>query len=135
MAPSLSSGSLLDKQIKTSLMSDVFSLVGIIPIDRNSLKKEEKKVNVNMNIRTKFKSYSHVMSSREIGDLNDEEVNIIAENQEEMQRLGRFERIFPLKENIDTYEKYFEVKRVNNALTWKSIKSDNDLLLPYLTRI
>ena len=135
VAPSLSSGSILDKQIKTSLMCDVFTLVGIIPVDRTSLKKEEKKLRHNLNPRTKFKNYSAIMNSKELGELNDEEVRIIAENQEEMQRLGRFERVFPLKENFEKYESFFDVKRLNNAITWISMSSEDDVLAQYLSRL
>lgn len=42
--PSLSSSSPMDKQIKTTLLSDVFSTIGIIPYDRKKyLKTEENK--------------------------------------------------------------------------------------------
>lgn len=40
VSPSLSSGSLLDKAIKTSLMCDVFTLIGIVPYDRKLYEKE-----------------------------------------------------------------------------------------------
>lgn len=134
VAPSLSSGSILDKQIKTSLMCDVLTLVGIAPFDRASLKKE-KTIRTSLNPRTKFKNYSMIMNSKELGELNDEEIRVIAENQEEMQRLGRFEKVFPLKSNFAKFERFFDVKRLNNAITWVSIDSEVDFLAPYLTRI
>jgi tubulin polyglutamylase TTLL4 len=134
VAPSLSSGSALDKQIKTSLMCDIYTLVGLVPFDRAMFKTEEKR-NKSMNTRTNFKNYSNVLNSELLTDLSEDEVRIIAENQEEMSRLGRFQRIFPLKENALIYEKYFEVKRVNNALTWKSMMVEYDVLDGYLTRV
>lgn len=135
VAPSLSSGSILDKQIKTALMCDIFTLVGVLPYDRTILKKEEKKNLHEFTHKLKFKNYSNVMNEQKFGDLNENEVKVIADGQDEMQRLGRFERIFPLKENIDVYEKFFDVKRINNAITWVSIKSEVDVLSGYLTRI
>ncbi len=39
--PSLSSSSPLDKQIKTTLLSDVFSIVRVVPYDRKKYIKEE----------------------------------------------------------------------------------------------
>lgn len=134
VAPSLSSGSKLDKQIKTALMCDIYTLIGIVPYNRSTFKHEEKH-NKHANTRTTFKNYQSVMTTDNIGELSDEEVRTIAENQEELQRLGQFERIFPLKGNIQAYEKYFEVKRVNNALTWKSMTVDHDMLQGYLTRL
>lgn len=41
--PSLSSSSPLDKKIKTSLMSDVFNTIGIIPYNRKKYMKQEEK--------------------------------------------------------------------------------------------
>ena len=134
VAPSLSSGSALDKQIKTALMCDIYTLVGVVPYIRSALKHEEKR-NKSANTRTTFKNYQFVLSNDPIGDLSEDEVKVIAENQEELQRLGQFERIFPTKESIPVYEKYFEVKRVNNALTWKSMTVDYDLLQGYFTRL
>ena len=39
--PSLSSSSPMDKQIKTSLLSDIFNMVGVMPYDRKKLIKDE----------------------------------------------------------------------------------------------
>ena len=40
VSPSLGSGSVLDKKVKTSLLCDTFNLVGFIPYNRKELKKE-----------------------------------------------------------------------------------------------
>ena len=42
--PSLSSSSPLDKQIKTSLLSDIFNTIGIVPYDRKRYIKEEEDI-------------------------------------------------------------------------------------------
>ncbi len=39
--PSLSSSSPMDKQIKTTLLCDVFNIVGVVPYDRKKYVKEE----------------------------------------------------------------------------------------------
>eukprot|EP00826_Nyctotherus_ovalis_P028789 TRINITY_DN2269_c0_g9_i1.p2 TRINITY_DN2269_c0_g9~~TRINITY_DN2269_c0_g9_i1.p2 ORF type:complete len:123 (+),score=36.81 TRINITY_DN2269_c0_g9_i1:633-1001(+) len=39
--PSLSSSSPLDKKIKTTLLSDIFNLIGMVPYDRKKYIKEE----------------------------------------------------------------------------------------------
>jgi hypothetical protein len=43
-----------------------------------------------------------------VDTLNDEDYEILADLEEEQQRKGHFNRIFPLSSNVDTYSKYFE---------------------------
>lgn len=38
--PSLSSSSLMDKRIKTSLLSDIFNTIGVIPYNKKKIEKE-----------------------------------------------------------------------------------------------
>ncbi len=38
--PSLSSSSQLDKKIKTSLLSDIFNTIGVVPYNRKKIEKE-----------------------------------------------------------------------------------------------
>lgn len=44
---------------------------------------------------------------------------MLFESVEEEYRVGHYSLIFPLKDNIDKYSKYFEVERFNNNLLWK----------------
>ena len=46
VSPSLSSSSILDKKIKTSLLCDIFNLVGIIPYNKkkHTINKDEKRL-------------------------------------------------------------------------------------------
>ena len=45
------------------------------------------------------------------------------EFEEETNRLGNFERIFPLSSNTVHYNKFFEYKRPSNLLLMKYLKS------------
>jgi hypothetical protein len=45
-------------------------------------------------------------------------VSILVDFEEELYRRGNFELIFPLKSNVDYFEKFFESSRYNNHLIW-----------------
>ena len=45
--------------------------------------------------------------------------------------MGRFERIFPTRDNVDRFKKLFEINRYNNNMLWKYVKSDK----PFLDRL
>ena len=53
---------------------------------------------------------------------------MLFEFDEEYYRRGNFERIFPIKDNVDNYKKYFEFTRYNNALLWTWLKSKTNYL-------
>jgi len=55
-------------------------------------------------------------------DLNAEEQLVIVEVIEEYLRRGDFEMIFPRRETVDRYKKYFKVSRSCNYLVWKWLK-------------
>lgn len=38
--PSLSSSSILDKKIKTSLLSDIFNIIGVVPYNKKKIEKQ-----------------------------------------------------------------------------------------------
>jgi len=76
-------------------------------------------------------------STIEISDLNEqncleklsaEDWNILFETDEENYRRGNFERIFPLKENLDIYSKFFEYQRYYNIIVWQWLKSKTNFL-------
>lgn len=54
--------------------------------------------------------------------LTDEDYDIIADLEEEVQRKGHFNRIFPLASNVDTYSKFFETERHANKVVWNYLK-------------
>lgn len=54
--------------------------------------------------------------------LSEDELGIIIEYEEESERLGNFERIFPLVQNAAHYAKFFEYERPSNELLAKYLK-------------
>ena len=47
---------------------------------------------------------------------------MVVELIEEYTRRGQFELIFPRRNNIDRYKKYFKVPRACNTIIWKWLK-------------
>ena len=140
--PSFSSSSPMDKQIKTQLMSDIFHLIGLSPYDKKKLEKEQETRQWNRllgldkgspNKRTS-KNQNLVIDEnqnfREIVDkLSQDELTMLVEYEEEMSRRNNFELIFPRPNTVSNYEQYFSVKRQNNLLLWKYVKSGKIKLL------
>lgn len=53
---------------------------------------------------------------------------MLFESVEELDRLGNFERIFPLRHNVEEYKGLFEFNRYNNNVLWKYLRSDCDFI-------
>lgn len=58
--------------------------------------------------------------------LSPEDWLILFESEEELDRLGHFKRIFPVSNNILSYEKLFEYKRYNNIILWKYLENNEN---------
>jgi len=132
VCPSLNSSSPLDKKVKTTLMTDIMNLVGVQPYDKKKYEDELKKKLPG----TETRKYPN-KNVNDVGDLNEENCleklsmddwNILFETDEENYRRGNFERIFPTKDSIDLYSKYFEFQRYNNVMVWKWLKSKINFL-------
>ncbi len=110
VCPSLNNSTPLDKRIKTSLICDIFNLLGFTPYDKKQLEKEIEKYKI------EGKPKRSTRNKKEIEDLNAdncidklsaEDWNILFEFDEEYHRRGDFERIFPNKNNVVKYSKFF----------------------------
>jgi tubulin polyglutamylase TTLL4 len=60
--------------------------------------------------------------------LSPEDWNILFEFDEEFHRRGDFERIFPNKDTVDHYSKFFLSQRYNNLLVQKWLTSKENFL-------
>ena len=107
--PSLIMGDINDRKLKPQLVADILNIVGIVPYSHeynDDFKPYEDKEN-------KFPYY------------NNEEERINNDVEDALCELGRprgkFELIFPLKENIEKYKKFFKIQLPENELLWKHI--------------
>lgn len=140
VSPSLNSSAPLDKKLKTTVISDTLHLIGVVPYDRKKYEKqmESEKLarftGLSVNGQTISKAIARNKNTRDIVELqnalelSEVDVSTLIECDEEFNRKGLYKRIFPRKENIDSYMKYFEALRYNNLLLWKWLKSGYNFL-------
>ena len=136
VCPSLASSSPLDKQIKTALMCDIFTLSNIVPYDRTAYEKEveftksNRLFGIDKQSRLGHRNLTSLASCEvfENYQFSMEDLELLADCEEDLEKCGDFKLIFPLKENVDAYSGFFDVLRYNNTLLWKHLKCSNNVL-------
>lgn len=106
LSPSLNTDSEIDLKVKSTLLSDLFNLVGVRtrkPVVEKKLRK-----------RAKPEWNSSTLTKQDL-EISSEENIVIKETAAEMKRLGGFERIFP-SEYSYLFSHFFEEQRYLNLL-------------------
>ena len=98
--PDMVIGDKVDKGIKIKLFLDIMNLIGISPFNKRLFNK-------NLNKKKYF-------------DMNEIINNAICEL---TRPRGDFELIFPLKDNIEKYKKYFDDDSHNDFIFWERLKT------------
>lgn len=126
ISPSFSSSSPFDKTLKTKLICDTLTIVGVKPTNHEKYEREEKK-----KLQTKVLGHeaeeTKTKEEKNINDispetLDEEDLNLILDYEEQIRRCENFELIFPVKKTFKKYTKFFQEKRYNNYLIWNHIK-------------
>jgi len=91
----------IDKQVKVNLFFDILNIIGITPYSRKTIKP------LNKNKKA-----------------NDIEYNINNAYCELSRPRGKFELIFPTKENINKYSKFFSNISYENKMFWEKISKE-----------
>jgi hypothetical protein len=110
------------------------------PLIENKLEKEEEKQTKNRLLgydKNKDSSKTKmILQKEEAKDFRDkienwslEELTMLMEYEEEYNRKGFYELIFPKPSNIKTYEKFFECPRHNNMLLWSYLRYGKNISL------
>ena len=108
ISPSLMGSSPLDREIKGTLMADIFHLVGFVPYDGKQVTRDEKKTKANK-LRGINDGRSKALLSRRqdawrrnpspesiaLAELQPEDWEVVYESEDEFARRGHFERLFP----------------------------------------
>ncbi|CAG9331493.1 unnamed protein product [Blepharisma stoltei] len=118
--PSLSCSSPLDTKIKYMLICDTYNLIGITPFKR-PLEPPPPIVEIRAKKSLEVSSLDKCNNLAEY-PLTLEDALIIVEGEEELYRRGKYERIFPLKENVDYYLEFYDIPRYNTLLTSRYLK-------------
>ena len=104
--PSLSLYDNMDRDIKTKLMADTFNLIGIVPFAHDETQKPMDEI-------------------YEYTDRSEEEIDYAL--CEFSRPKGNYERIFPVKNNIERYKKLFlDNITKENQLLWEKIENMDD---------
>jgi len=131
ISPSLMGSSPLDKMIKGVLMADVFHLVGVMPHDARKIKKMQKAERLSRVLgsgrrktwgagagsgsRSNKRSLKD-LDSTGLDGLTPEDWKIIHDHEDELSRCGNFECIFPTRQNVENFSKFFHCRRYSNVL-------------------
>ena len=111
--PSLIMSDINDRKLKPQLVADMLNIVGIVPYSHeysDSFKPYE----------DTEKMFPFIKNKKERIKFNVDEALC-----EFGRPRGKFELIFPLKENIDKYKKFFKINLEENNLLWKHIQENN----------
>ena len=102
--PSLNCDSQLDLKVKSHVLTDIFNIIGAIPFSHDGKFTPLEKANT-------------YKSSVEEG---------VIESLCEFERpTGGFQRLFPLKNNIEYYRKFIENPEEENLALWKAMLGKN----------
>lgn len=120
--PSLSSSSPFDKRVKTRVVSDMFTLAGILPFDHElvtSISREDQTKRLRGLLPRSGVARSHTVTSvgtASLGELGEAEWQLIVDTHDEFMRRGKLERIFPTAETASQYGHFFVVPRYANLV-------------------
>lgn len=135
ICPSLSSYSPLDRWIKTSLICDTVNLLGLVPsnIKKMQMAQEGNWVGGEGGKKPKRKArrledLDGLTADNCLEKLKPEDWAVLFETDEEFHRRGKFKRIYPNKDNVDYYSRFFESTRYSNVLVAKWLKSKTNFL-------
>ncbi|CAM9199248.1 unnamed protein product [Chrysoparadoxa australica] len=127
VSPSLFGGSALDKRIKGTLMTDIFHLVGFRPFDAAALVREERRQrksvpgmhrpNKPAGGRRQDAWRRHPCpESISLAQLGEEEWEVVRETEDELNRCGHFQVLFPTKESVQRMWHLFSTPRFLNGV-------------------
>lgn len=127
-SPSFSSSSPFDKNIKTRVICDALSLIGIKAYDKGKFKQEQEKISAmrrmngfNYSNKSTYDDFFDNKSSK--FSVSENESEVLTEFVEQEYRTGNYERIFPLEFNVHYYSQFFERDRANNEMIKRHLTS------------
>ena len=111
LSPSLATDSPLDMKIKSAVLADLFNLAAFRPYDRHKFRSDHQS-RMTSTVRPLRQSRRTVQVTDE---LTNEEARVLKEAEDEYERRGGFERIYPCEDTAG-YDAFFEVTRPYNSL-------------------
>jgi len=129
-SPSLSSSSPLDKRIKTKLIADTLTLVGLRPFKHELVEVamgNEREGQVLGHSQNRAKSHNvRSLEACSLRDLGEAEWTTILDVHDEYMRRGSLGRIFPTAETSDRYGRFFRIQRYANLVLAKWLREGGE---------
>lgn len=125
VSPSFSSSSPFDKTLKTRLICDTLTVVGIKPTNHDKYEAEEKKKpqsKKQANEGDASKKVKKKINEISPDNIDEDDLNLLMEFEEQVRRTQNFSLIFPLRKTFKKYIPFLPEKRYNNYLIWNHIK-------------
>jgi len=126
VSPSLSSSSPLDKRIKTKLIADTLTLVGLRPVDHKQVDRDLKTQQQNRLLGLEkspsvIKSRNaHVLqAAKSCAEFSEADWELIMDTHDEYMRRGCLERVYPRLDMVDRCSEFFFSQRYSNVLLAK----------------
>ena len=108
--PSLNCESDLDTKVKSALMTDIFTLIGLVPYSHKKNRIRSKDVKL-MN-----------EEAYDIDTTSDNTYDQLLYSIDEFSRQGMFDRLFPIKDNVDYYSQFIKNPGEDNLMVWNYLK-------------
>lgn len=131
--PSFSSSSPLDKRIKTRLIAEALTLVGLRPYDHRligqALREEREGQVSGLHPKAQAAPKSHTLntlSQSTLWELGHAEWATIAEAHDEFMRRGSLQRVFPTEDGMDRYADLFACPRYANLVLAKWLREGGE---------
>lgn len=111
------------------LIRDVYNIVGVVAFDKEMAKETAdpyvapKKVNGVYQYTGDERMNKILTAALPDRAMTSKEFTMIQSLEEEFERKGNFDRIYPLRENCESYDKYFQFNRPSNALVASYLKN------------
>ncbi|OQR93883.1 tubulin polyglutamylase [Achlya hypogyna] len=130
VSPSLMGSSPLDKRIKGLLMSDIFHLVGhpapteLAPVSGNNSSEKKKPSSTSRKLfDVVHDPKTTQLDASHLALFCDDDWDIVYTMEDEMDRRGHFQRIYPTEAAEDPYAAYFSCSRYANRLCQKWLQT------------
>ena len=135
LSPSLNCDAPIDQKIKGELIADLFTMIGIVPLDQREysdieILKKQSQISPYALILNKNKKKLGPIAKSKASNI---EKTVIRETEKEYKRRGHFRRIFPTKDYA-YYKTFFETERPLNQLLANHLMKQNKEQKTVLTR-
>lgn len=132
--PSISSSSPFDKRVKTMMIADTLTLVGLLPfahdlVDKAVKDEQKKRLQGLQQKHSSSVTRTHTINTvgtAALKELGEAEWQLILDTHDEFMRRGHFERIYPTRDRVERLAPFFATPRYSNLLLARWIEEGGE---------